>query len=45
MIRIGLTTSISKTDGQDILGITRTDLVHIPRGADGSLFGGWGIKI
>lgn len=29
----------------DVLGITRTELVHIPSGVDTALFGGWGVKI
>jgi hypothetical protein len=45
MIRTGMTTSISKASTMDILGITRTELVHIPHGADSALFGGWGVKI
>ena len=29
----------------DLLGDGRTELVRLPRGADSSLFGGWGIRI
>lgn len=29
----------------DLLTQDRTQLVHIPRGADSELFGGWGIRI
>ena len=45
MARPSITTSISKGITIDILGITRTELVHIPHGADSALFGGWGVKI
>ncbi|HEY5094998.1 MAG TPA: hypothetical protein VII69_07790 [Candidatus Eremiobacteraceae bacterium] len=45
MVRIGIRTSASKANAEDILGITRTELVHIPQGADSALFGGWGVKI
>jgi hypothetical protein len=45
MVRIGLTTSMTNTTGEDILGLTRTELVHVPQGADSKLFGGWGVKI
>jgi hypothetical protein len=36
---------MTKTAGEDILGLTRTELVHVPQGADSKLFGGWGVKI
>jgi hypothetical protein len=45
MVRTGLTTSVATTTEQDILGLTRTELVHVPQGADSKLFGGWGVKI
>jgi hypothetical protein len=45
MVRIDLTTARSTAHEQDVLGLTRTELVHLPRGADSTLFGGWGVKI
>jgi hypothetical protein len=31
-------------DDRELAG-SRTDLVHVPTGADSSLFGGWGVRI
>jgi hypothetical protein len=45
MVRIHLATVQSTPNAQDVLGMTRTELVHLPYGADCTLFGGWGVKI
>ena len=45
MVRIHLAAMQSTPNSQDVLGMTRTELVHLPRGADSTLFGGWGVKI
>jgi hypothetical protein len=39
------TTVIAIMAGADSLESVRTELVRLPRGADYSLFGGWGVRI
>lgn len=38
-------TVVALNDVRDPLAGNRTELVRLPRGADTTLFGGWGIRI
>ena len=39
------TTVVAITAQNEQVGTERTELVRIPRGADSTLFGGWGVRI